>query len=70
MKQVQQSISNGICKVNICTDIVLAMAKQYMKTQQQSDLKYTTANFFDPSNESAFSIIEEKMKDFALIDLY
>lgn len=70
MNQVQESIRNGICKVNICTDIVIAMAKEYTKTPQKPDFKYTTINYFGPSNENAFNIIEEKMRAFGLTDLY
>ncbi len=69
MWQVQESIRNGINKVNICTDIVLAMGHQYVETQK-GDLKYTTANLFNPANEAAQKIIEEKMRAFALLDLY
>ncbi|OPX44313.1 fructose-bisphosphate aldolase [Ruminiclostridium hungatei] len=69
MWQVQESIRNGINKVNICTDIVLAMGHQYVDTQK-GDLKYTTANLFNPANEAAQKIIEEKMRAFALLDLY
>lgn len=70
MNQVQESIRNGICKVNICTDIVIAMAKEYTQTPQKPDFKYTTINYFGPSNKNAFNIIEEKMRAFGLIDLY
>jgi fructose-bisphosphate aldolase class II len=70
MAQVQDSIRNGINKVNICTDIVLAMGKQYVATQSMSNFKYTTANLFSPSNEAAQKTIEEKMRAFALLDKY
>lgn len=67
MKQVQESIQNGINKVNICTDIVLAMADQYIKTIQAPNFKFTTINYFGPSNEEAKKLILEKMKAFALM---
>jgi fructose-bisphosphate aldolase class II len=70
MTQVQDSIRNGINKVNICTDIVLAMGKQYVETQSKSNFKYTTANLFTPSNDAAQKTIEEKMRAFALLDKY
>jgi len=70
MAQVQDSIRNGINKVNICTDIVLAMGKQYVATQSMNNFKYTTANLFTPSNEAAQKTIEEKMRAFALLDKY
>ncbi len=66
--QVQESIKNGINKVNICTDIVLAMAKQYAVTSSDEDLKYTTINYFGPSRQAAKKIIMEKMKAFAFLN--
>lgn len=70
MSQVQESIANGIRKVNICTDIVVAMGEKYIATQQQDGFKYSTINLFGPSNEAAEAVITEKMKAFALIDKY
>ena len=70
MNQVQESIKYGINKINICTDIVLAMGKQYIDTQSSNNFKYTTANLFNPANEAAQKVIEEKMRAFALIDKY
>jgi len=70
MSQVQESIRSGINKVNICTDIVLAMGKQYTETQNTSGFKVTTANLFSPANRAAFDLIREKMRAFALLDLY
>lgn len=70
MNQVQESIRNGINKVNICTDIVVAMGEQYTKTQEAEGFKYTTANLFNPAGEAAKRVITEKMKAFALMDLY
>lgn len=70
MIQVQEAIRNGINKVNICTDIVVAMGNQYIKTQKKEGFKYTTANLFNPSYEAAQRVITEKMRAFALMDLY
>lgn len=70
MGQVQEAIRNGINKVNICTDIVVAMGQQYTKTQAAEDFKYTTANLFNPACEAAEKVIAEKMRAFALMDLY
>ena len=70
MNQVQEAIRNGINKVNICTDIVVAMGEQYTKTQETEGFKYTTANLFNPAGEAAKRVITEKMKAFALMDLY
>lgn len=70
MNQVQEAIRNGINKVNICTDIVVAMGEQYTKTQEVEGFKYTTANLFNPAGEAAKRVIAEKMRAFALMDLF
>lgn len=70
MNQVQEAIRNGINKVNICTDIVVAMGEQYTKTQAVEGFKYTTANLFNPAGEAAKRVIAEKMRAFALMDLF
>ena len=70
MGQVQEAIRNGINKVNICTDIVVAMGEQYTRTQGAEDFRYTTANLFTPACEAAERVITEKMRAFALKDLY
>lgn len=70
MGQVQEAIRHGINKVNICTDIVVAMGEQYTKTQAAEGFKYTTANLFTPAVEAAEKVITEKMRAFALMDLY
>lgn len=64
--QVQDSIRLGICKVNICTDIVVAMGNEYINTQEAEDFKYSTINLFGPANEKAEEVITGKMLDFAL----
>lgn len=68
--QVQESVRNGIRKVNICTDIVLAMWNQFIETKNKADLKVTTTNVFTPSYEAAYKLIEKKARAFALIDNY
>lgn len=41
---VQEAIRHGIRKVNICTDIQIAMGKAYMEVQQKKDFKYSAEN--------------------------
>lgn len=64
MAQVQESIKNGICKINICTDIVMAMGEQYLTSQQKEGFRYSTASLFQPANEAAKAVIAEKMRAF------
>lgn len=66
MEQVQESIRNGIRKINICTDIVIAMGQQYIKTQSEEGFRYSTANLFLPVYEAVKKEISGKMKAFLL----
>ena len=66
MEQVQESIRNGIRKINICTDIVIAMGQQYVRTQAEDGFRYSTASLFLPAYEAAKKEISGKMKAFLL----
>ena len=66
LSQVQESIRLGINKINICTDIILAMAQQYKTQVNDSAFKYNTINFFGPPNQAAKDMITDKIKAFAL----
>lgn len=67
-EQVQEAIRHGIRKVNICTDIQVAMGKTYIETQQKEGFKYSCQNLWGPSVEAAKEVIKGKMKMFALMD--
>ncbi len=66
MEQVQEAIRNGIRKINICTDIVIAMGQQYIKTQSEEGFRYSTANLFLPVYQAVKDEIADKMKAFLL----
>ena len=65
--QVREAIRHGIRKVNICTDIQVAMGKTYIETQKKQGFKYSCQNLWGPSVEAAKNVIREKMKMFALM---
>ncbi|MCD2492323.1 class II fructose-bisphosphate aldolase [Lacrimispora sp. NSJ-141] len=66
MEQVQEAIRNGIRKINICTDIVIAMGQQYIRTQSEEGFRYSTANLFLPVYQAVKDEIAGKMKAFLL----
>lgn len=68
MNQVQESIRNGIRKINICTDIVIAMGQQYKKLQEEEGFRYSTVSLFPPAYEAAKEVISEKMKAFSCFE--
>lgn len=67
LEQVQESIRHGIRKVNICTDIQIAMGKAYTEIQQQEDFKYTAENLWGPAEKAAKELVKSKIKAFALM---
>ncbi len=67
LEQVQESIRHGIRKVNICTDIQVAMGKAYTEIQQKEGFKYSAMNLWGPAEEAARELVKEKMKAFALM---
>lgn len=68
LEQVQDSIRHGIRKVNICTDIQIAMGTAYSAVQQQAGFKYTAKNLWEPAELAAKELVKGKMKAFALMN--
>lgn len=69
LAQVQESIRHGIRKVNICTDIQIAMGKAYTTVQQSEGFKYSAKNLWEPAELAAKECVKEKIAAFALINL-
>jgi len=69
LAQVQDAIRHGIRKVNICTDIQVAMGETYVKTIHTPGFKYSCQNLWGPSEQAAMDVVLEKIRAFALIDL-
>lgn len=67
IEQVQESIRHGIRKVNICTDIQIAMGKAYIEIQQKEGFKYSAENLWGPAEKAAKEVVESKIKVFALM---
>lgn len=67
LEQVQESIRHGIRKVNICTDIQLAMGKAYKDVQNNEGFKYSALNLWGPAEQAAKELVKSKIKTFALI---
>lgn len=66
-EQVRQAIIHGIRKVNICTDIQVAMGETYIKTLKTEGFKYSCENLWGPSEKAAKEVVKEKIKEFALM---
>lgn len=68
LEQVKESIRHGIRKVNICTDIQIAMGKAYVEVQQKEGFKYSAENLWGPAQAAAKEVVKTKIKSFALMD--
>lgn len=68
MDQVQEAIRQGIRKVNICTDIQIAMGRAYAEVQKKEGFKYTAENLWGPAQAAAKEVVKEKIKAFALME--
>lgn len=68
MDQVQETIRNGIRKVNICTEIQIAMGHAYMDVQSRPGFKYNCDALWGAGEAAARALISSKMRAFALMD--
>ena len=66
-EQVQEAIRNGIRKINIATDVLIAVANSFEDMKQKPDFKYNTGMFVN-SQACAREFIKGKMREFALMD--
>jgi len=64
--KVQEAITCGIAKINICTEFVAAFGKQYIATQGQPGYKYSIPGLFGPSKEAGKALAASKIKLFSL----
>lgn len=67
LEQVQESIRHGIRKVNICTDIQVAMGKAYIDIQNSDGFRYSAENLWGPAEKAAKEVVMSKIKAFALM---
>jgi ketose-bisphosphate aldolase len=62
-EQVQDSIRNGIRKINVATDVLTAMVDQYVAVTQEPGFKYNTA-VYPKVKDAMKELIKGKMKQF------
>ena len=63
--QVLDAIRNGIAKVNVCTDFLIAMGKTYIEVQQQEGFRYSAPALFSPSKKAGKEFILQNIKRFS-----
>jgi ketose-bisphosphate aldolase len=62
-EQVQESIRNGIRKINVATDVLTAMIDQYVAVTQEPGFKYNTT-VYPKVKDAMKELIKGKMKQF------
>jgi fructose-bisphosphate aldolase class II len=62
---VAQAIRHGICKVNICTELIAAFGRDYMTTQNKPGFKYNVPNLFGSSKLAGKKLAASKIKLFS-----
>ena len=68
MNQVQETIRNGIRKVNICTEIQIAMGRAYIEAQSIPGFKYNCDALWGAGEAAAKALIAAKIRAFALME--
>lgn len=61
-EQVRKSIQYGVCKVNICTEFLIAMGSAFTKTQAKPGFKYSVPTLFEPARAAGKELALAKMK--------
>ena len=59
--KIKEAISNGITKVNICTEFVAAFGKTYTALQQKEGFKYSVPNLFGPAKKAGYDLVYSKI---------
>jgi len=62
-EQVQDSIRNGIRKINVATDVLTAMINEYVSLTQQQNFKYNTT-VYPKVKDAMKELIKDKMRQF------
>lgn len=63
VNQIQDSISNGIRKINVATDLLIAYADSFGELKNKPDFKYNTGMFINSKNKVK-ELVTLKMQQF------
>jgi len=62
---VRKAISIGIAKVNICTELVAAIADTFVNEHEEQDFRYNVPGVFTKPRAAAKKLVEEKIRLFS-----
>ena len=60
--KVVEAVENGICKVNIATELVTIMGKTISEVQQTPQFRYRIENLYEPARTACKELVKEKIK--------
>lgn len=63
---VIESVKNGICKINICTEFIFAYGTAYAQAQKAADFKYNVPSVFEYGKAQGSKLAYDKIKLFSL----
>lgn len=61
VEKVLESISNGIAKVNICTEFLIAIGEELIRVQKQDGFKYGMGSLFNPGKNAGSELVRGKI---------
>jgi len=64
IESIQQGISNGVRKINVDTDIRLAMTGAIRKVLFEDPSKFDPRDYLAPAREAVYRLVAQRMKDF------
>ncbi len=60
--KVEEAVQNGIAKVNICTEFIVAFGKEYTKVQTEAGFSYNVEKLFKAGRTASENLVREKMQ--------
>ena len=64
IESIQHGIKNGVRKINVDTDIRLAMTGAVRKTLFEDPTKFDPRDYLAPAREAVYQLVSQRMKDF------
>ncbi len=60
--KVEEAVQNGIAKVNICTEFIVAFGKEYTRVQTEPGFSYNVEKLFKAGRTASENLVREKMQ--------
>src|SRR5690606_20267155 len=64
IESIQHGIKHGVRKINVDTDIRLAMTGAVRKTLFEDPTKFDPRDYLAPAREAVYELVAQRMKDF------